>query len=172
MNFYINWQRSKNSILKKWSTMTLSHKISHVMEMPKIEFSYKTQTQNKNDIYSQRKNNIWLTKSPLYQRKWILRRKCQNNSLWRRRKKKDSRRKLGRKFRRNSFWVYVTRNPRTKWRNRTGILYNLLPDALNYGINTVLWPKCLETGTEIEIIMVNPYEEICAYKKFYGQMKY
>ena len=37
-------------------------------------------------------------------------------------------------------------------------------------INTGLCTKCAETNTNIENIMVNPYEEKCAHEKFYGKI--
>ena len=35
--------------------------------------------------------------------------------------------------------------------------------------NISIWTKCALTATKPENIMVNPHEEKCAYKKFYGK---
>ena len=36
--------------------------------------------------------------------------------------------------------------------------------------NTSIWPECATTTTKPENIMVNPHEEKCAHKKFYGKI--
>ena len=64
-NSYKKWRRSATSRRSKSSTLILSHKINQVMEVLRIGFSYKTVTQNKNGISSQRQNNIYLKKLTL-----------------------------------------------------------------------------------------------------------
>ena len=41
---------------------------------------------------------------------------------------------------------------------------------LHENLSTDLWPKCATTTTKPENIMVNPHEEKCAHKKFYGKI--
>ena len=49
---------------EKLSTLTLAHKRSHVMEVPRIGFLSKTQTPNKHVLYSQSQNNILFKSHP------------------------------------------------------------------------------------------------------------
>ena len=56
-----------------------------------------------------------------------------------------------------------------------GTLYSLVKammahGVLNENLNTVLWPKYMETATKLENIMVNPHEETIYYEKLYGKM--
>ena len=64
-NSYKKWRRSATSSRAKSSILILSHKRNQVMEVLRIGFSYKTVTQNKNGISSQRQKNIYLKKLPL-----------------------------------------------------------------------------------------------------------
>ena len=42
--------------------------------------------------------------------------------------------------------------------------------VLHENLKTSLWPECVEIATNLEIIMVNPHEERCAYENFHGKI--